>query len=309
MSETFILSHKNPDTDSIAASIVAEEYFNEVVKTKSKAYRVGELNNETKFVLGRFGVNAPEKINTVPEDAKLILIDHNNPLEAVDNLDPSQVEAIIDHHKLTLQTEKPIFCLIEPLGSTCAVLAKLYFQAGKEITLKIANLIIAGILSDTLNLTGPTTTKEDRKIIKDLNKIAKIDTEGFSQKMFEAKSDISGLSAKDIIVKDSKLFQMGSKKVFIGGWETLKPDLVLKLKEQIISELRSKKSVDIFDYAFFLLVDILKGDSILFIIGEEEKLLAEKVFKVKAQNDFVPLKGVVSRKKQIVPPLMAELAK
>lgn len=309
MSETIILSHKNPDTDSIAASVVAEEYFNEVLKTRTKAYRVGEFNNETKFVLGQFGVNAPEKINTVPEDAKLILIDHNNPLEAIDNLNPSQVEAIIDHHMLTLQTEKPIFCLIEPLGSTCTVLAKLYFQDRKEISLKIANLIIAGILSDTLNLTSPTTTEEDRKIVKDLNKIAKIDIEGFSQKMFEAKSDINGLSPKDIITKDSKLFQMGSKKVFIGGWETLKPDLVLKLKEQIISELRSKKLADAFDYAFFLLVDILKGDSVLLIMGEAEKALAEKVFGGKAETDFMFLKGVVSRKRQVVPPLMAELTK
>lgn len=309
MSETIILSHKNPDTDSIAASLVAEEYFNEVFKTKTKAFRVGELNNETKFVLGQFGVKAPEKINTIPEDAKLILVDHNNPLEAIDNLNPAQVEVIIDHHKLTLQTEKPIFCHIEPIGSTSTVLAKLYLQSGKETTLKIANLIIAGILSDTLNLTGPTTTKEDKKIIKNLNKIAKIDIDEFAQKMFEVKSDISGLSPKDIITKDSKLFQMGQKKVFIGGWETLKPDSVLKIKKHIIDELRNKKSKDALDYVFFLLVDILKGDSILFITGMEENTLAEKIFGGKTENDLLALKGVVSRKKQVVPPLMAELTK
>lgn len=309
MGKTIILSHKNPDTDSVVASLVAEEYFKSVSKTDIKAYRIGELNNETKFVLNQFKIDAPPLINSIAKDASVVLIDHNNPLEAFDNLNLSQVEAIVDHHKLTLQTEKPIFCLIEPVGSTSTVLAKLYFQDRKEISLKIANLIIAGILSDTLNLTSPTTTEEDRKMVKNLNKIAKINIDEFTQKMFEAKSDISGLSAKDIIVKDSKLFQMGSKKVFIGGWETLKPDLVLKLKKQIISELRNKKSADAFDYAFFLLVDILKGDSALFIIGEKEKVLAEKVFKVKAQNDFVLLKGVVSRKKQVVPLLMTELTK
>lgn len=309
MSKTIILSHKNPDTDSIAASLVAEEYFKSASKTDAKAYRIGELNNETKFVLSRFKIDAPPLINSVAQDASVVLVDHNSPLQAFDNLKPSQVEAIIDHHMLTLQTDKPIFCLIEPLGSTSTVLAKLYFQNRKKITLKIANLIVAGILSDTLNLTGPTTTGEDRKMVKSFNKIAKINIDEFTQKMFEAKSDITGLTPCDIIEKDYKLFQMGAKKVGIAGWETLKTDSILKIKEKIIAELQNKKIQEKLDYIFLLLVDVMKQNSTMFIISESEKFLAEKVFGAKAENNEMFLKGVVSRKKQVVPLLMAELTK
>lgn len=309
MNESIILSHKNPDTDSIAASLVLENYLKNVLKSKAKAYRVGEINNETKFVLDQFKISAPPVLDSVSEDASIILVDHNNPEEAMDNLDLSKVKKIVDHHKLTLQTAEPIFCLIEPVGSTNTILSKLYRQAGEKITDKMAKLMVAGILSDTLNLTGPTTTEDDKKTVESLNKIAKIKTGEFTQKMFEAKSDITGLSAKDIVEKDYKLFEMGTNKIGIGAWETLKTDSILKIKEQIISELKNKKAAEKLDYIFFLLVDIMKQNSIMFIIGEPEKTLVEKLFGGKTENNEIFLKGIVSRKKQVVPPLMNELTK
>lgn len=309
MDKLIILSHKNPDTDSIASSLVIEDYFNNVLKKDARAYRVGEFNNETKFILGQFNLEAPPLLNSLPQDSSIILVDHNNPEEAMDGLNLYKVKKIIDHHKLTLQTAEPIFCLIEPLGSTSTIAAKLYHQAGVKITEKNAKLIIAGILSDTLNLTGPTTTEEDKKTVQNLNKIAKIKIGDFAQKMFEAKSDIGGLTAKDIVEKDYKLFEMGSKKVGIGAWETLKTDSILKIKEQIMGEIKNKKISEKLDYIFFLLVDIMQQNSIMFIIGDQEKILAEKIFGGKTENGLLFLKGVVSRKKQVVPPLMAELSR
>lgn len=309
MNKIIILSHKNPDTDSISASLIAEEYIQKTSKKISKAYRAGELNNETKFILDRFKVEAPQLIGPIKENVKVMLVDHNSLEEAIDGLKSSQIEAVIDHHKLTLRTDIPIFCLTEALGSTCTILAKLYFQARKRITPKIAKLIIAGILSDTLNLTSPTTTEEDKRIVKNLNKIAKIKIADFTRKMFEAKSDITGLTPRDIIEKDYKLFQMGTKKVGIAGWETLKTDSIIKIKEKIIAELQNKKAQGKLDYVFLFLVDIMKQDSVMFIAGEAEKTLAEKVFGGKEEGEFLFLKGVVSRKKQVVPPMMAELTK
>lgn len=309
MNELFILSHKNPDTDSIVSSIVAEKYFIKVSGVNAKAYRIGDINNETKFVLEQFNIEAPVSLSLLPENAKVALVDHNSPEEAINGLKSMQVEKIIDHHKITIQNDKPIFARFEPLGSTSTIIAKIYSETNIAIPAEIARLLLAGILSDTLNLTGPTATDEDKKILKNLNKIAKINTNDFSQKMFEAKSDISMLTPKDIIEKDSKFFQMGNKKVCISGWETLKMDSILKIKSQIISELKNKKMIESLDYAFFLAVDILKKDGIMFIIGESEKSLAEKIFGVKAENNEIFLKGVVSRKKQVVPPLMAELLK
>ena len=212
-------------------------------------------------------------------------------------------------HKLSIVTEKPIFCRMEPIGSTSSLVAKMFFERGAEISEACAKLLLAGILSDTLNLTSPTTTQEDKELAEKLNNIAKLNIEEFVGEMFDAKSNLEGISLQDIITLDYKTFEMGKYNVGIGTWETTNPQSVNVKKQQILQALVEKKNTDKVDHMFFMVVDIIKGNCQLYIISEAEKVLAEKVFGGIVEEEIMFLPGVVSRKKQIVLPLAEELSK
>lgn len=309
MNKAIVIGHKNPDTDSVVASIVAEDYFKSVLGIDAKAYRAGELNNETKFVLQEFGIEIPDLISVPEKEDCIVLIDHNEVGQIVDEIDYRQVAYIIDHHKLSVITEKPIFCRTEPLGSTSSIIAKMFIENGFDMAEDNAKLLLAGILSDTWNFTGPTSTKEDKKVAEKLNAKAKINFTDFAEKMFIAKSNLEGISADNIIGMDYKNFDMGAKKVGVGVWETMKPEKVNEKKEELLKALLEKKQAEKNDYIFFFVIDIMKQNSFLYIIGESERKLAENVFKIKSSDDIVFLKDIVSRKKQIVPSLTEELTK
>lgn len=309
MDKIIIVGHKSPDTDSIVSAIVTQEFFSKVLGKEAKAYRAGGLNNETKFILEKFGVETPELVPEITEDGSVVLVDHNESAQVFDGLNYSNVDYIIDHHKLSINTEKPIVCRMEPIGSTASLIAKMFFEKNAEISQVSAKLLLSGILSDTLNLMSPTTTQEDRELVAKLNDIAKLNIEEFVAEMFKAKSSLEGISMEELISLDYKAFEMGTRKVGVGTWETTGPESVNVKKAEILEALVSKKEADKLDLMFFMVVDILKQNCQLYIIGEQEKDLAEKVFGAKAEDGIMFLPGVVSRKKQIVPQLTEELSK
>lgn len=309
MGKISIVGHKNPDTDSVISAIAAEEFFEKVLGKEAKAYRAGVLNNETKFILEKFDVQTPELIGAIDEDDSVALVDHNQPSQVVDGIDYEKIEYIFDHHNLSVITEKPIFVRIEPIGSTSSLIAKMFFEKGVDPSEKTSKLLLAGILSDMLNFTSPTTTQEDRELAEKLNAIAKLDEESFVGEMFAAKSSLEGISVEEVITLDYKTFEMGSKNVGIGTWETTLPESVNEKKQEIFAALEKKKELEKLGYLFFMVVDIIKGNCQLYIIGEGEKELAEKVFGKETSGNIMLLAGVVSRKKQIVPPLTEELSK
>ena len=309
MRKISIIGHKNPDTDSIVSSLVAEHYFKNVLKIEAKACRAGEMNNETKFILELFSMPAPQLLKKADKDNGYILVDHNELSQALDGMQIGQIERIVDHHKVNLQTEAPLYLRVDPIGSTASVLARMYFEADKKIPANIAKIILAGILSDTLNLNSPTTTDIDRKLVKELNKIAKLDLKKFVADLFAAKSSLKGISLATLIAQDYKVFEMGAKKVGIAAWETTLPDSVLSQKGKIIKLLKEKKVKEKLDHIVFMLVDIIAKNSVLFIIGDDERAILKKVFSGKISEDEMFLPGVVSRKKQIVPPLTEALSK
>jgi len=308
MSRLIVLGHKNPDTDTIVSSLVLADYFQNNLQLSAKALRLGELNNETKYVLENFRVKLPSMIRRIEKDEKVALVDHNEVGQSWSGLDFSQVAYIFDHHKLAIETEKPIFMRVEPLGSTASLLAKM-FQEKKVVISKVnAKLLLAGILSDTLNLSSPTTTLEDEKIVTDLNKIAQIDLANLVEEMFAAKSSLSGISIEDIISLDYKEFTTDKARVGVGVWETTLPNEVNKKKALIWSALEKQKKENQLDYLFFMVVDILEKNSYLYLIDKKETELAETIFQGKIKDQVMFLKGIVSRKKQVVPPLIKKLS-
>ncbi len=309
MGKVIIVGHKNPDTDSIISALGAVEYFDKVLGKEAKAFRAGQLNNETKFILEYFGVETPDLINSLEADSSVALVDHNEKSQVFDQLDFSSVDYIFDHHKLSVTTEKPISCRMEPIGSTSSLIAKMLFEKSVAPSAEVAPLLLAGILSDTLNLVSPTTTAEDKELVEKLNAIAKIDIADFVSQMFKAKSSLEGISIEEIISIDFKPFEMGKSLVGVGTWETTDSESVNSKKDEIIKALLAKKQADKMDFMFFMVVDIIAQNCELYIIGEAEKVLAEKVFggQIESQSMFLP--GVVSRKKQIIPQLTEELSK
>jgi manganese-dependent inorganic pyrophosphatase len=232
------------------------------------------------------------------------------PEQIIEGITEENLAGIIDHHKLGgLKTFSPIYCRVEPVGCTCSIICKICKEKGIKVDKKAAIMMMAGIISDTLNLTSPTTTAEDRACLKDLSKIAGVDLKKFVADLFEAKSSLKGISLDKVIESDYKDFDMNGKKVGIGVWETTNPESVNSSAAKIMKLLADKKTKEKLDYILFGVVDILKNNSYCYVAGEEEAALVKTVFGADAKNDIAFLKGIVSRKKQMVPPLMNHFSK
>lgn len=309
MSKTIAIGHKNPDTDSVVSAILVSQFGKKIFGFDVEPAIAGEINNETKFVLNYLKIQKPNLINNIT-DENVILVDTTEPCQIIEGLTDTNLIGIIDHHNLGgLKSGKPILSHIEPAGCTATVIHKMIREKSIKPNKQAAILMIACIISDTLNLKSPTTSINDKKALKELNKIAKLNLKSFTKDLFAAKSSLEGIATRDIVSKDYKNFEMGKSKVGIGVWETTNPESVKSKKSDLMMALMAKKEAEKLDLVFFLIVDILKENSIMYVLSESEKTLAEKVFKVKAENNEIFLKGIVSRKKQVVPPLMRELAK
>lgn len=309
MSKTISIGHINPDTDSVLSAILVSQFGKKIFGFGIEPAIASDINNETKFILNYLKIKKPNLVKKIA-DENVVMVDTTEPSQIILGVTDTNLVGIIDHHNLGgLKSGKPILAHIEPVGCTATVLYKIIRERGVKINKQAAVLMIACILSDTLNLKSPTTSADDKKALKELNKIAKLNLKSFTKDLFAAKSSLEGIATAEIVSKDYKNFDMGKNKVGIGVWETTDPETVKSKKAELMEALKTKKETEKLNYVFFMIVDILKENSIMYVVSEAEKILAEYVFKVKSQNNEILLKGIVSRKKQVVPPLMAELSK
>lgn len=304
----YLVSHKNPDTDSIVSSLVME-YFLKKNGQKAKACRIGEINRETIYVLDYLKQKTPTLIGNVA-GKKIFLIDHNEIEQGGKGIEKSEIIGMMDHHRLGgIETTLPIFSRTEPLGSTSALVFKIFKENDFPLSKKQAALLLAGIISDTLKLVSPTTTSEDKKFTKDLEKISGENIESLSQGMFRARFDISGVTIKELLTSDYKEFKLGKTVVGIAVWETPDPKAIIKKKDEIIDELKKIKKQTKVDLIYFCTLDFLKKECKMIIRGETEKRAAEKSFNKKENDGIILLPGVISRKKQITPKFAKVLGK
>lgn len=303
MGKTLIFGHKNPDTDSICSAIVYAD-----LKTKLGAdvepVRLGEISSETQFVLDTFKVDAPRLVETVANEAKeVILVDHNERQQSANDIDKVQVVEVIDHHRIAnFETSNPLYYRAEPVGCTTTILKKLYKEHGVEISKTMAGLMLSAIISDTLLLKSPTCTEQDVAAAHELAEIAGVDLNAYGLDMLKAGADLSTKSIAQLISLDSKEFQMGSYKVEIAQVNAVDVNDVLARKaelEEALSAIISDKGLDLF---LFVVTDILNNDSIGLALGRASNAV-EKAYNVSLVDNQAVLKGVVSRKKQIVPVL------
>ncbi len=297
----YVVGHKSPDTDSVASAIAYAHLKNELGE-EAKAFRLGEINNETKFVLEKFGVEVPEIIESLA-DKDVVLVDHNEFTQNVEDINKANIKEVIDHHKLKFSYDKPIYVLTMPLGSTATIVSNLYFWSEIEIPKDIAGLLLSAILSDTVIFKSPTTTEEDREIGEKLSKICGIDNvEEYGIELFKRKSDIMSKSVEELLYNDYKISEFGDKKIMVSQLEVIDDKEILSKKKEILEKMKEIRKDKGLYGVLLMITDIMKEGSTL-LVDSDNISDFEKAYGVKFEENSVWVKGMMSRKKQVLPPL------
>jgi manganese-dependent inorganic pyrophosphatase len=300
----YVIGHKSPDTDSVTSAITYANLKNALGMKEAVPAAAGDINAETKFLLDHFKVPYPEKL-TDATDKKVILVDHNEMAQAVDNLNMENIVEIVDHHKIGgLATGKPIFFLNEPVGATGGIIANLYEMNNVPISKEMAGLMMSAILSDTVLFKSPTCTPRDKTAVEKLAKIAGVDPMNFGMELLKAKSDVSSKSAKDILLGDFKKFDFSGTKSGVGQIEVMDLKDLEPKRAAILEEMNKMKDAEGLDMIVLMLTDVMKEASDILFVGNAQAAAGfEKAFGGKIQNNSIYKEKVLSRKKQVVPPL------
>ena len=237
---------------------------------------------------------------------KVVLVDHNEKDQAVDNIDKAEIMEIIDHHKLgTLQTMQPISFRNQPVGCTGTIMYQMYGEQKLEIPPKIAGLLCAAIISDTLMFRSPTCTLQDKMAAGALALIADISIEKFAREMFKAGSNLKDKSPEEIFYQDYKKFIAEGDVCFgVGQISSMDADELKEIKERLLPFMVSECGRHGVSRVYFMLTNIMEQSTELLFYGEGSEEMAVNAFKMQPENGTIYLKGVVSRKKQLIPPLM-----
>lgn len=307
---TYIFGHLKPDTDAVVAAMALEHLYKNSPQLaqefpNAKAVIVGELNPETSFLFNKFGVTSPAVISAadITAEDRVVLVDHNEESQRLENLNPDQIVGIVDHHKINVDLPQPIFLHFRPWGSTSTVIFSLMKIAGVTPDKITASLMLAALLSDTVGYKSATTTPTDVQFGAELAQIADIsDVDGFTLEIFKAKSDVSSLTNEQIVTNDYKVFDFGGKKVFIDQLETVEQDLVLTEKKAgLLEAMQTIKTKEGVDYIFVAITDILKVNTKILVLDEESGQIAVKGFGGAVVDSIIDIGPKMSRKKEIAP--------
>ena len=299
--EILIFGHKNPDTDSICSSLVKERLDKKTGKENCRAVRLGKINKETKYVLDYLKLEAPELIESVDEGQEVILVDHNEFNQSVDSIENAKVLEVVDHHRIAnFETGEPLYYTAKPYGCTSTILFGEYKINNVEISKEEAILMASAIMSDTLLLKSPTTTEYDKKALEELEKIAGIDIKEYGLEMLKAGTDLNDFTAKELISLDAKSLDKNGIKFVIAQVNTVSIEDVLTRQEELENAIKEEiegKGLELFVLA---ITDILNSNSEIIALGNKVEAV-EKAFDIELENNRTFLKGVVSRKKQLLP--------
>lgn len=240
---------------------------------------------------------------------KVILVDHNEKSQAVEGIDSTEIIEIIDHHRIAaIETISPVYFRNQPLGCTATIVYQMYIEKGVDIPKKIAGLLCAAILSDTLLYKSPTCTVVDKMAAEELAKIAEINTEEFAKAMFNAGSNLKRKSSEAIFYQDFKKFSSDGMDFGVGQINAMTAEDLSGIRERLINYLgkayKEHGEMDI----FFMLTNILEESTELLYIGDNAGQIIEEAFGVVPDENSVMIKGMVSRKKQLIPALMAAIS-
>lgn len=242
---------------------------------------------------------------------QIILVDHNEKGQAVEGIENADIQEIVDHHKLgTVETISPVYFRNQPVGCTGTIVYQMYLENGVEINLVTAGLLCSAIISDTLLFRSPTCTEADRQAALALARIAGIDVEKYASEMFAAGSNLKGKSDDEVFYQDFKMFSAGKVTFGVAQISSLNADELTELKGRMIPYLREVHKTHKVDMLFFMLTNILTESTELLCEGNGSVNLIQTAFHQDglpgggSVEGSVELPGVVSRKKQLIPPIM-----
>jgi len=303
MEKVLVFGHKNPDTDTICSAIAYAE-LKKKLGMDAEAVRLGEVNSETQYALEYFKTDAPRLVENVANEVQnVILVDHNERQQSADGLENVAIKEVIDHHRVAnFETSDPLYFRVEPVGCTATILNKLYKENNIEITKDIAGLMLSAIISDSLLFKSPTCTEEDIAAARELAEIAGVDAESYGLEMLKAGANVSDKTAVQLVSLDSKEFSMNGNKVQIAQVNVVDPQDVLARQSELEEVMNQQIKDNELDLFLLVITDILNNDSVGLAIGAKTEAV-EKAFDVTLDNKTAELKGVVSRKKQVVPVL------
>ena len=275
---------------------LAAEIKNDIVRTKHRNYPVLDQ--------GRLVGMIDRDRLIVPQRERVILVDHNERSQAVEGIEEANIVEIIDHHRLGgLETGEPIFIRHEPVGSTATIVANMFWHRGIAMPATIAGLLQAAVLSDTVLFKSPTATVKDRETADRLAALTGLDNQTFGLAMLKAGSALASLSPIDIVRSDLKEYQIGEYRVGIGQIAVMDPAELLAARDRLQEEMASMGQKEGYDLVILMVTDILREESHLVYAGQATALLAEAFGRAGA-GGVLYLPGVMSRKKQVVPPLV-----
>ncbi len=296
----YTCGHIIPDSDSVCSAISLAYLLNKIGRAATPA-RQGELNPETKFILDKFGFEAPVLKTSFAGD-ELFITDYSDIAQAPQDLDKTTVVGIVDHHKLgDITTSAPLECWIRPVGCTNTIVKEMYDYHKVEIPANIAAIMMCAILSDTVIFKSPTCTPLDIQVVKELSKICGIEDFGaLGMEMFKVKSEVEGTPVRDLVMRDYKNFDMHGSKVGVGQLEVVDGSVFDKIKDDLMKDIKKVKEDEGLHTVALLLTDIMKEGSEVLVVSNDTSIF-EKAFNCKLEDGKVWLDGCLSRKKQIIP--------
>lgn len=303
-----VFGHTNPDTDAITSAVVYAHLLSRQ-GIPAQAFRLGELNFETRYLMSTLGMQPPEMLPELAAGTAVALVDHNESAQSVSNLHELNVARVVDHHKLgDLVTASPPYLRFEPVGCTGTILLKLHREAGLDVAPREAQLMLSAILSDTLHFRSPTTTQDDRDAVAFLAPIAGIDNvEDYALAMFAAKSDLGDTPAETLVKMDYKVFPFGDpaqpQQWGLGVIETTNPAYVFGRKAELLEAMDKLRAEDMLNGVLLSVVDILNEHNRTFVLSATEEKVLREAFGAEVNDQVADLGNRISRKKQIVPAL------
>ena len=300
--ETFVVGHKNPDTDSVCSAI-AFAALQKKLGVNARAMVSGKINNESAFVLKHFGVEVPEVLSDAA-GKNILLVDHSSFGQAVNGMSEARILTIIDHHALgDVVTSAPLKIRTLPVGCTATIVYLEYQENNQEIDKTTAGLLLSAILSDTVNMTSSTTTSADREVVRALTPVAEVaDLDKYFEEMADAAASYDNMSDEEIYNTDYKEFTMGSKHVGISQMnmkEKTRVEITTRMTS-VLPEVFPKKGMDML---YALATDLENKRTEILAYGEGALEAAIKAFG-SADGKRVFLEKVASRKKDVVHKLM-----
>lgn len=336
----YVIGHKSPDLDSVAAAIsyanlknlslntqksqkvlkslktrksLKTEITRKSLKTETTqkitedAEKVeyipaaaGEINKVTEYVLEKFGFNEPEILSDA-NGKNLVLVDHNEISQMVAGADEAKIAEVLDHHKMNFSYPEPIEIKVRPWGSTTSIIYWLYQENDLEIDKNLAGLMLSAALDDTVITKSPTCTDMDREIIEELADLAGIENwQEYGLEMFKVKSSAKDLSAEEIIKFDFKDFQFKAGKFGIGQVETVDLSEFESKEDELMAEMDKLRQAENYHSVVLIITDIMKEGS-RFLVSTSDQKKVEVALENKLENKKVYIKGIISRKKQVIP--------